>query len=75
MSLLQRLRKKKATKKYWVEIAFPTHTVAVVYDRDTYVDAIFRVYNLWRLDDGKTFSFAGLMQAISWIEISIQQGG
>jgi len=72
--LLQRLRKKPA-KKFYVEIAFPKHTVAIVYDRNTYVDAIFRVYNLWRLDDGNTFSFAGLMQAISWIEISIQKGG
>lgn len=75
MRLLKLLkRKRKATKKFWVEIAFPNHTIAIVYDRDTYVEAIYRVYDLWKLDDGKTFSMGAMMQAVSWIDISIHGG-
>lgn len=75
MRLLTRLRKKKSLKRHAIEITFPTHSAVVVYDAETYIDAIWRVYDLWRLDASQTFTLTQYLRAITRIELSIKQGG
>lgn len=75
MRLLQRMRKKKSLKRHAIEITFPTHSAVVVYDKSTMIQAIWRVYDLWRLDDTKAFTLTQYLRTISWIEASVKHGG
>jgi hypothetical protein len=75
MRLLKRLRRKKPLTKHRVEIDFHGFTIVIVYDAATYMEAVYRVYDLWKWDGGQRFSMGHMCETVARIEASVKHGG
>lgn len=75
MRLLQRLRKKKPLTKHRVEIDFHGFTIVIVYSEATYMEAVYRVRDLWKWGDAKQFSKGQMCETVARIEASVKHGG
>jgi hypothetical protein len=75
MRLLKLLRRKKPLTKHRVEIDYRGFTIVIVYDAATYMEAVYRVYDLWKWDGGQRFSMGQMCETVARIEASVKHGG